>query len=317
MPNRKLGHTAFSCIDPPDDETGCEAKFRESLSNSVMDDRNCAIWHTEARMRPRPKGVGPHRILLMDSPRAGGKYQIDDVLDYELRERPDGLWKVRLTTWLVNERRLGNEWPVVTRKRVEEAREGSIGNMPVTQRADRILLYLADRSQQTLGRAVNFDARPNPGSSIERREMYYQMLAHSASLNSEELLCLVRYLAEQELITYMRISSDHDQLVVTVPGYARVEKLKQEVNPASDRVFVAMWYHETTKDVWKKGIEPAIKEAGYEPVLIKDQHYVGLIVDKIISEIRRARFVVVDYTHGEPGRAEVSITKRDTPVEGG
>ncbi|MDE2644797.1 MAG: hypothetical protein OXI05_03010 [Bacteroidota bacterium] len=212
-----------------------------------------------------------------------------------------GLVKVRLTTWLVNERRLGNEWPEVTWKRVKEAREDSIGKMPVTQRADRILLYLADRSQQTPGRAINIDAHQKRASSSERRVMYYQMLAHSASLGKEDLFYLVRYLTKQELITHMHISSDHDQLVVTVPGYARVEKLKQEVNWASDRVFVAMWYHKSTEDVWKKGIEPAIKEAGYEPVLIKNQQFVGSIVDEIISEIRRARFIVVDYTHGKQG----------------
>lgn len=76
---------------------------------------------------------------------------------------------------------------------------------------------------------------------------------------------------------------------------------KVEVNPTSDRVFVAMWYHESTEDAWEKGIKPAIEESGYEPVLVKDQQFVGLIVNKIISEIRRARFVVVDYTHGTPG----------------
>ncbi|MYI84119.1 MAG: hypothetical protein F4058_02175 [Rhodothermaceae bacterium] len=76
---------------------------------------------------------------------------------------------------------------------------------------------------------------------------------------------------------------------------------KEEVNPASDRVFVAMWYHESTENVWKKGIRPAIKESGYEPVLVKDQQFVGSIVNQIISEIRKARFVVVDYTHGRPG----------------
>ena len=249
-------------------------------------------------MRTRSIGSG---ICRIDSPRAGGKYQIDNEQVFGMLDDSDDLAKVRLTTWLVNERRLGNEWPEVTWKRVKEAREGSIGKMPVTQRADRLLLYLAGKSQQTPGRTINIDANQYRASSIERIEMYYQMLANSASLGKEDLFYLVHYLTKQELITHMHISSDHDQLVVTVPGYARVEKLEQEVSPASDRVFVAMWYHKSTEDIWKKGIEPAIREAGYEPVLIKDQHFVGSIVDEIISEIRRARFIVVDYTHGKQG----------------
>ena len=105
-------------------------------------------------MQWMPTGSIGRGICRIDSPRAGGKYQIDDEQVLGMLDDSDSLSKVRLTTWLVNERRLGSEWPEITWKRVKEARNGSIGIMPVTQRADRILLYLADKSQQTPGTAI-------------------------------------------------------------------------------------------------------------------------------------------------------------------
>ena len=121
---------------------------------------------------------------------------------------------------------------------------------------------------------------------------------HVARMEIESLIPLV-----EDLL------NENAAVVLTTPARLRKNnnpKLshptdKEGVNLASDRVFLAMWYHESTENVWKKGIKPAIEELGYEPVLVKEQQFVGLIVNQIISEIRKARFVVVDYTHRRPG----------------
>ena len=55
------------------------------------------------------------------------------------------------------------------------------------------------------------------------------------------------------------------------------------------------------RDVWEHGFDPAIREAGYEPVRIDQKEHVNKIDDEIISEIRRSRFVVADFTHGHSG----------------
>ena len=49
------------------------------------------------------------------------------------------------------------------------------------------------------------------------------------------------------------------------------------------------------------GIEPAIKDAGYKPFLINRKEHIGKVDDEIIAEIRRSRFLVADFTHGEDG----------------
>ncbi|HZU50969.1 MAG TPA: hypothetical protein VE968_03750 [Sphingomicrobium sp.] len=51
----------------------------------------------------------------------------------------------------------------------------------------------------------------------------------------------------------------------------------------------------------RKGIEPAIREAGYEPLRIDRKEHLNKIDDEIIAEIRRSRFLVADFTHGDTG----------------
>ena len=87
---------------------------------------------------------------------------------------------------------------------------------------------------------------------------------------------------------------------LTVEGYERLEEIEKPYQD-STKVFVAMWFDPSMDEVWEKGIRPAITEAGYEPVRVDKQEHVNKIDDEIIAEIRRARFVVADFTHGEGG----------------
>ena len=51
----------------------------------------------------------------------------------------------------------------------------------------------------------------------------------------------------------------------------------------------------------KKGFEPGIRKAGYDPVRIDQKQHVNKIDDEIIAKIRRARFIVADFTQDESG----------------
>ena len=83
-------------------------------------------------------------------------------------------------------------------------------------------------------------------------------------------------------------------------GYERLEEIKKPVQD-STKVFVAMWFDPSMDEVWNKGINPAITKARYEPIRIDQKEHTNKIDDEIIAEIRRARFVVADFTHGEGG----------------
>jgi len=61
--------------------------------------------------------------------------------------------------------------------------------------------------------------------------------------------------------------------------------------------FVAMSFNPSMNDVWTNGFDPGIRSAGFRPFRIDAKDYVGGIADEIMSEIRRSRFVVADYTN--------------------
>ena len=81
---------------------------------------------------------------------------------------------------------------------------------------------------------------------------------------------------------------------------ARLHKLRG-ANIDSSKAFVAMWFDRSMDDAWGDGFEPAIRDAGYEPVRVDKKEYKNKIDDEIISEIRKARFAVADFTHGHKG----------------
>ena len=62
-----------------------------------------------------------------------------------------------------------------------------------------------------------------------------------------------------------------------------------------------MWFDDSVVKAYDEGIAPAIEECGYEPKRIDRDPTVDKIDDAIISEIRRSRFLVADFTHGEKG----------------
>ncbi len=132
-------------------------------------------------------------------------------------------------------------------------------------------------------------------------------MAHSESVGEtpgdtrNDLHFLLRYLASMGWIEQPNLNNQQFDLTLSALGFGRVAALTDEVNPESDQVFVAMWIHDDTADMWEKGIKPAIANAGYKAIRVDEQHYVGNVVGKIITEIRRSRFIVVDYTEGSGG----------------
>ncbi len=81
-----------------------------------------------------------------------------------------------------------------------------------------------------------------------------------------------------------------------------MDDLQSEENaPDSSQSFIAMWFHESMAEAFEKGIKPAVEDAGYEPLRIDRKEHINKIDDEIIAEIRRSRFLVADFTHGEDG----------------
>ena len=130
-------------------------------------------------------------------------------------------------------------------------------------------------------------------------------MAWSESTFPGEISYLAGYLKEEGWV-YNSVFSlpdgqsyQSDDYRVTVSGHARVGA--QAARTDYSQVFVAMWFDDSVVKAYDEGIAPAIEECGYEPKRIDRDPTVDKIDDAIISEIRRSRFLVADFTHGEKG----------------
>ena len=132
-----------------------------------------------------------------------------------------------------------------------------------------------------------------------RLDIAMQAMAISESVGVDEVPFLLDYLEEVGWIKADRRNDQTRRCTVKVAGHRRIAE--QEVNPRSDQVFVAMWFDPTMDEARDKGILPAILNTGYRPLVISEKPDVDKIDDEIIGEIRRSRFIVADFTHGDKG----------------
>ena len=251
-------------------------------------DNKCLIWRSSVQNVT----FNNYRYFVENSPRAGGNYVItwdakDMIEDNEVTDDQ----RARLTTLLVEQRRLGNEWPMVTTSLIEAARSAT--PLQVQERADRILRYISESSFNKIGKWVPILDVVNP--------TYETGLARSESTGFTELVYLCNYLSQNNWIELpLHIDgSPRAEAMVTIEGYSRIEK--KRTNLDSSQVFIAMWFHDSTDEALVNGIEPAIRDAGYRPFRVDQKEHINKIEDEIIAEIRQSKFVVADFTHGEDG----------------
>jgi hypothetical protein len=82
---------------------------------------------------------------------------------------------------------------------------------------------------------------------------------------------------------------------LTGDGFKEVDRLR-EARGESIQGFVAMWFDPQMDVIWKEGLMAAVEEAGYYPIRLDETEHNNKICDEIIAKIRRARFVVADFT---------------------
>lgn len=241
----------------------------------------CPIW-------PGYKASGNssgYEIFIEESSRAGGSYTITreakmllDSGDFDDGER------ARLTTMLVDQRQQGVECPIVTVGTVEVAR--SKAPLLAQQRAIGLLRFMSGRAE-TIASFVSFN--------IQSNDAY----AWTESIQWDEIAYLIQYAETMGWVQGNQYMGGGFQGRLTIHGYDLVAE--QRTNVDSSQAFVAMWFDGSMSEPYDKGIDPAIKEAGFKPLRIDQKEHINKIDDEIIAEIRRSRFVVADFTHGKDG----------------
>ena len=253
----------------------------------------CPLWGTPAIVDTDRRFNS--LAVVVDSDRAGGRYVLlRHVAMYLPSLDLSNKSKAQITTWLVDRRREGTEIPELTRKLVDRAWNGELRSLLPSQKAELLLRRLAQEM-------------PNVGEPIEWPTFAASdsAAASCAAESKHEVRMLLQYLRELRYVTEPPHTGSLRDLMLTAQGYQRIAELEMR-GVDSKQVFVAMWFHDETKDLYD-ALVGAIEEAGYTPYRVdKPSHedestYEMKVCDRIEVEIRRSKLVVADFTHGAEG----------------
>ena len=188
----------------------------------------------------------------MDSPRAGGRYFITGT-EAALRRYTTERERARLTSWLVEQRRLGAECPEVTTKAVEDTKRRP--PLSVHERADQLLKCISLELDDVADMFVH-------GKRHGKDNPLHCRMAWSESIRFEEVTYLVDYLEGRAWIERDG-SKQHPMSSVSIespsqdtPGSPK----SRRPPPIHPKAFVAMWFDDSMDEVWEHAIKPGIEE---------------------------------------------------------
>lgn len=128
---------------------------------------------------------------------------------------------------------------------------------------------------------------------------YHERLRRVGIDTDGELRALLDYLDIAGYISLGKTLGPVIDITLGVAGLIRFESELETVE--SSNAFVAMWFADEMKSAYEAGIAPAIERWGYTAIRIDRREHNNKIDDEIISEIRRSRFVVADFSCGPDG----------------
>lgn len=138
-----------------------------------------------------------------------------------------------------------------------------------------------------------------PGS-FEKRELTTENTTRIWYATVHDLEWLLSQLNDEQVVSFHAASADPGKglgfIYLNYPFWQEVERIQSESRAGSTSVFVASWFSDVMDEPFYRGIQPALKEAGYDAIWLKNVEMVDKIDDRILAEIRKARFVVVDVT---------------------
>jgi hypothetical protein len=239
---------------------------------------NCPIWGTPANL------ISSELSEMREyySPRAGGRFKVhrDTIDDNPIRSTNQ---RVSISLWIAEKNSQSNEIPFITDDNFSYI--SSYNRLNTSSMRDRFLSFFKSiRPGQTV--PFNEDV-----SVFDINDDYHTdlLLANIGAESFREGAALLEIMHEDNVVVH-RIS----YIRFTSKGYSAIDKMIS--NSESHKVFVAMWFDKSMEHAWRLGIKPAIEDCGYIPVRIDKVEQNGKIDDAIISEIKKSRFLIADFT---------------------
>jgi hypothetical protein len=211
-----------------------------------------------------------------------GKYKITNEAQHDLPKLLKTKYsneKYKISGVLLEMQELKFPMETITRENFERIYYSLPTPNTLSEKLDKILMYIFRRTNY-FGQEVICEQ--------DRYSIGY-------AKDSNEFQNMLNYLYDKKFIKY-----NESYYSLTYEGWERVETLSRKIIN-SKRCFVAMWFSKEMDKIYSEFIYKAIKETGYKPIIIKDKQYNNDINDEIISEIRKSKFVVADFTGNRGG----------------
>ena len=247
----------------------------------------CPIWGSpyEARHIPDFSSDIPEYY----SPRAGGVFRAKDIEDYHYFASQKET-RIKISRWVYDKNRRA-EIGCLTQDEIERIEKQE--PLGIDQRMERLLRCFETIPSQ-VSRRLSYNRRGSTGGYLDPHERdIIEAATECSTVDGQKELDWLISAADKK--GWLEMHNSYRRL--TPEGVKRLEEMEtRAVN--SEQAFVAMWFDESVDEVYEKGIEPAIREAGYKPLRIDKKEHNNKIDDEIIFEIRHSQFVVCDFTCG-------------------
>jgi hypothetical protein len=209
-----------------------------------------------------------------------GSFQVNDIPTGWLTvQSPEQM--VKASGWVGDQNAAGVE-PVITKDNLEQ-----VFRIPLPS--------YHERARRALKAFASFYPDLQTWSNPEEFCSILSVQGASYSANGRDVSKLVSVLVHSNALR-----ENNGLIALSVEGLLLIEEMGTK-NTAALQAFVAMDFSPTMNSAWTGGFYPGLRNAGFEPLRIDGKDYVGGITDQIMAEIRRSRFVVVDYTGQKAG----------------
>jgi len=172
------------------------------------------------------------------------------------------------------------EWKSIDRDIIDEIKRGGYWPLTTMQRLEKALLYLYSLNL-LIGKVFSGEDIPTPAAYAKPDEIYGCLDAMTE-------------------LGWLANGRNQFHFKLTVAGLTHAEELLR-TNINSTQAFVAMQFSADMMDALDKAIRPACDECGFTAHIVSEKEHNNAIVDEIFTEIRKSKFVIVDFTHRNNG----------------
>jgi nucleoside 2-deoxyribosyltransferase len=249
------------------------------------------VSDTRARQMFERRAINGFEWFLFECDRCG-TYRVEQ--DWLADETRDGSRTIPLQTALhlsyLARRTKGSKALTITSANCQELVRGAPPTPTGAEFFDRVIDFLASAS-------------PFPG--VATRPAPLRSYAAHVHMPTAAFVGTANLLSDEKTLRWKDDSLAKASLELLPEGWRRAEVARRK-GPLGNRAFVAMWFSDAVKEAYTQGIKSALIDAGYAPPFRVDdpEHdrahaepdYRPRVDDRILAELRRARFVIVDVT---------------------